>query len=893
MKLQRIRINQFRQFRDPLELADLDPGINLFHGPNESGKSTIAQAVRAAFFERHGSSTLGYLQPWGDSAAAPEVSLDFDWQGQAYQLSKRFLRQKRCYLQIGQQAFDGDEAEQHLAQLLGFEVPARGASKPEHWGIPGLLWIEQGAGQEFRDATGYAAQHLQAALDQSVGELASSDGDAVIRKVQERMARFLTTANQAPARDYAAALKEQAALQEELQAMDQTVANYRSQVDQLDDLQQQHDKDTADRPWLALRKQEQQAAQQLQQAEQLLHNQKREQQALAACQATQKLVHDQLQGLAQHRLQARQREQALAVAEQASQQIEQRSTSLQAALDSARANWDNASAALKQARSAQLQHGKAQELQLASTSLDDMQAQLKLAQQQDQALQQQLAAALQWRNQPERLKRLQALHHELTTLEARRQSVATRLEFDLEDGHSLYLDGQAVQGQAVHSLLDGGELRIPGVGSVRIVPGGQDLSALGRQHQQTQDEYDAILLELDVVDLNQALAHAEQSAQAQAAINQHTIRRDAYAPQGMQALLDRVQRQQQVVQRLRQELPSLGLPVAQADAELAGPEPLAIAESLAMAESAAAQAERELKAAEAAFHQHSVALATARAALQTASQEHQQAQHRVQASQVQDQEKELLRQLNQHRAQELALQERIVEYQQSIDTVRPDILRQDIQRFATSAQQQEQAHAMRERTLLTLQAQLQAAGAQGLEEQRSVLAGRLALVQRRVDEFARNAQALKLLLSLLQGKRQELTQRLQAPLQKHLDHYVQLLFPQAHLSVDENLVLSQLNRPGGTPGAYTLADVDALSFGAREQLGLISRLAYADLLSAAGKPTLIMLDDALVHSDAHRLGQMKRILFDAAQRHQILLFTCHPDNWRDLGVAPRPIRTTF
>jgi hypothetical protein len=34
---------------------------------------------------------------------------------------------------------------------------------------------------------------------------------------------------------------------------------------------------------------------------------------------------------------------------------------------------------------------------------------------------------------------------------------------------------------------------------------------------------------------------------------------------------------------------------------------------------------------------------------------------------------------------------------------------------------------------------------------------------------------------------------------------------------------------------------------------------------------------------------MKRVLFDAAGRHQVLLFTCHPDAWRDLGVAARMI----
>jgi uncharacterized protein YhaN len=70
-------------------------------------------------------------------------------------------------------------------------------------------------------------------------------------------------------------------------------------------------------------------------------------------------------------------------------------------------------------------------------------------------------------------------------------------------------------------------------------------------------------------------------------------------------------------------------------------------------------------------------------------------------------------------------------------------------------------------------------------------------------------------------------------------------------------------------------------------MGLISRLAYADLLKESGRPTLIILDDALVHSDQQRLAQMKRILFDAGQRHQILLFSCHPENWRDLGVAAR------
>ena len=121
-------------------------------------------------------------------------------------------------------------------------------------------------------------------------------------------------------------------------------------------------------------------------------------------------------------------------------------------------------------------------------------------------------------------------------------------------------------------------------------------------------------------------------------------------------------------------------------------------------------------------------------------------------------------------------------------------------------------------------------------------------------------------------------------MQKHLDHYLSLLFPQATLEVDEHL------RPGTFTRGTELGQIAELSFGAREQMGLISRLAYADLLREAGRPTLVILDDTLVHSDTDRLEDIKRILFDAANRHQILLFTCHPEKWGDLGVAPRDIQ---
>ena len=67
-----------------------------------------------------------------------------------------------------------------------------------------------------------------------------------------------------------------------------------------------------------------------------------------------------------------------------------------------------------------------------------------------------------------------------------------------------------------------------------------------------------------------------------------------------------------------------------------------------------------------------------------------------------------------------------------------------------------------------------------------------------------------------------------------MNHYLQLLFPQAHLEIDETLSPGPLTRIG--PAGAESGAFEALSFGAREQMGVINRLAYADLLREAGRP---------------------------------------------------------
>ncbi|MGC4030925.1 MAG: hypothetical protein QM754_04145 [Tepidisphaeraceae bacterium] len=85
----------------------------------------------------------------------------------------------------------------------------------------------------------------------------------------------------------------------------------------------------------------------------------------------------------------------------------------------------------------------------------------------------------------------------------------------------------------------------------------------------------------------------------------------------------------------------------------------------------------------------------------------------------------------------------------------------------------------------------------------------------------------------------------------------------------------------------TLADVDHLSFGTREQLMLLVRLALARLLSRSGGRQCVVLDDPLVNADDRRQRAAVRLLEEAARDTQILLFTCHPHAYVSAQAATR------
>ncbi|HEX5176813.1 MAG TPA: AAA family ATPase, partial [Chthoniobacteraceae bacterium] len=140
MRIRSIAIRNYRVHRE-LKL-DLDPARTLIAGPNESGKSTLIEAVHRAFFLR--ARTSGEMQKSMISRlhpGHPEVEVWFEAAGKVHRILKRFsgATGTTTLMELNGEMWCGEHAESRLAKLLGVEPGAAkgGATQWAH------LWIWQ------------------------------------------------------------------------------------------------------------------------------------------------------------------------------------------------------------------------------------------------------------------------------------------------------------------------------------------------------------------------------------------------------------------------------------------------------------------------------------------------------------------------------------------------------------------------------------------------------------------------------------------------------------------------------------------------------------------------------------------------------------------------------
>ena len=184
-----------------------------------------------------------------------------------------------------------------------------------------------------------------------------------------------------------------------------------------------------------------------------------------------------------------------------------------------------------------------------------------------------------------------------------------------------------------------------------------------------------------------------------------------------------------------------------------------------------------------------------------------------------------------------------------------------------------------EQKLIELRTRLELLGDKGLAEALAE-AERSAFEARDFwQRLQRRASAAKLLFDTLRAEREAMRKAYVAPLREGIERLGRLVFGPT-LRVEVNDSLQVVNR---TVDGITVA-LDQLSTGAREQMGMLVRLAAASMVSKEGGVPLV-LDDALGSTDEGRTQAMGTVLRIASQDLQTIILTCSPERYVHVGAS--------
>lgn len=182
-----------------------------------------------------------------------------------------------------------------------------------------------------------------------------------------------------------------------------------------------------------------------------------------------------------------------------------------------------------------------------------------------------------------------------------------------------------------------------------------------------------------------------------------------------------------------------------------------------------------------------------------------------------------------------------------------------------------------------LQLEATVTGAEGEAEVRDRAAAELAAATVRRDRLRRRAEAAKLLRETLRAHRDAARAKYAEPFAQALQRHASRVFgPGTQFTLDDSLRVTARTLDGTTVG------LEQLSGGAKEQMGLLTRFAIADLVAAADTedmPVPVVIDDALGASDPQRLELMNALFTHVGHNSQVFVLTCYPQRFDRVAAA--------
>ena len=885
MKLRSLALNQFKKFTAPMRLDGINDGLNVVVGPNEMGKSTLLNALRAALFEKHSSRAHPITALQNDrNHAAPVVELAFDLDDGLYRITKRFIKKPYARLSCPDgRTLEGDAAEEALRNLLGFDEPGKTGAKPETLGMWNVLWVQQGQSFGALDLPESARSNLHGALESEVGTVLGGRRGRALPLAIEKQLGELVTSNSKPKGAYKNLIEHTGALQDELEGLRERRQELAQTLDDFEETQETlarlsvGDRDHADQKELAdARKRQGLLAEleaRIEAATSDLELKRRNLEQAGQTQSERSGLREAITS----------EEEVVEIGRKRLDEVRQQEKEARKQRDALRDGVRVAEKGITKADevvSRQRRTLGAVERQGRIREFEARRKKAQTAEKRQREAQQRAAAIL---ITDESIKEIRSAAKEWETIETRLSAAATRIIFDMApewlsgieiDGQPLTAEQQSVQ--AVEPTM----ITIPDRGRITIEPAIKDRDKLLRQQREAKAKLKEALHAGGSKTLNDA---EDQYTKRQKLLQEVDIARqeaDLHASAaedrdaGAQALVDHIEGLQQILMREMGELGLEELP-AHHDADTI----------LRTTQEQAEEARRAVDIARAALSgpedtlsELQTELGTVKARYDDGKEGLEKLQQQLAEAEAAHADDELMAAVKTARTEVSVQESAVTDLQaQRTDETLPQ-LEARVARLGKAIQDRRDKCSNLREKLAGLRSHVGALEGAGLDEAIGQKARELELREEERRRSEREVQVLNLLLSTLRAAEQEAKERYLSPVLNRVRPYLQLLFSSAEITIDEDLHIVGVVREPGYEEAF-----HHLSMGTQEQIAILIRLAFAEMLVEQGHPATVILDDALVFSDDRRMSRMFDILNMAARNVQVIILTCRGQLFEELG----------
>ena len=870
MILKSLSVANFRKFRDPLKISGFTNGFNIVVEPNEMGKSTLLEALRAAFFIRHSAKTelvRSYL-PNGDDVA-PLVTVQFDLNGAAWTLEKQFLKSPFVRLSGPNGRRESEAAEEALQELLGFERGNNRGSDPETRGPLGMLWVEQASALSVEGPNRIVRDTVRGVLEAEVGAVTGGRRFDAIRSNVEAAYTTLRTARTGQSRgNLAAAEARLSAAIAARQTAETVLRAYEQSLSELESARARLrivERDLVDP----------ETAEQRRKLEEDLRIGESAQLRLSIAEAQYGRVDEvaKTQAGRIEKLDAAESRISLARAARAEKETARDKAktksdaaghdekALRAGLEAARSERERREALLSEARSRAANFAKAAG---ACRALDARNALADL-EERERSLQTEAEGAIT----QEQLDSLAELEREAIEARVRFETGTVKIDFELANGVGLTIDGEVSDAHSI-DILTTTRLTIGDAGSLVVRPPEGAGRSIAAELAATEEELSSELKALGVSSYAAAVKRSERAAAAARELK--ALRRQIVAAcpgdptiglapgaDALRAFLSNLKKDETPSSPPDDDMDKLDADVRDAK----GLEATAVGRH-EDSRTALSKAERDL--------------AIAAAELASASKEEQAAAdyHRdVLADGDRASLEQSLKEAQRERTAKFEALEMAREGARSYDV---DAIRRRIKNLDRAASRAGEERLELTRTIASLEATIVREGTSGPAGIAAEAREEEAAAGTACERHRREADILDLLRNALNDAANEASRTFLVPVTKRASRYIEQLLPGSALSFGEELGLTSVVRAGVDEACGDL------SRGTQEQLAILTRLAFADLLLEDGAPISLILDDPLVYSDDVRLEVMTDILHEASKRMQVILLTCRSKAFRHLDA---------